>query len=540
MTGTGGASGTRLHPLSIPYRAGTRIVEFGWALVLALFGASSGLVASYRWYAIGAVALLVLAVLAYQVAEYRRFQYALTAETLDIDSGVLSRREREIPLGRVQNVDVSQNVVQRVLGIATVNVETAGGGETEAVLACVSTEEAERLQREIRRRKRALEGDGDEETEAGEPEPTGAETPDEVVFELDDRSLFLVSVLSFDPRLASVVFGAQPFIWPVLAPMLESVVSGLSLAVLVLAAAAVTLVGVVLLWTASAARTFARYYGFRLTRDGDDLRYERGLLQRYSGTIPLEKLQTLVVTENVLMRRYGYAALRVETAGYAPGSGSSGGSATVVPLADREAVFALGQRLEPFEVPEFERPPARARRRYLGRYALAVAGLLAVTTLVDQFVVAYPLWWTPALLFALVPVAAHYKYVNLGYAATENHAFARRGFFARHTHVVPYYRVQTVVRRATVFQRRWGLADVVVDTAGSGGGTSGDAVVQDIDAERAAGLADGVADRLRTALRERVRARRERNKQKRNGRERREDGRERTDQGGVSERDDAA
>jgi len=39
-------------------------------------------------------------------------------------------------------------------------------------------------------------------------------------------------------------------------------------------------------WIVSAILTFTRYYGFRLTRADDELYYERGLLQRYSGTIP--------------------------------------------------------------------------------------------------------------------------------------------------------------------------------------------------------------------------------------------------------------
>jgi len=54
-----------------------------------------------------------------------------------------------------------------------------------------------------------------------------------------------------------------------------------------------------------------------------------------------------------------------------------------------------------------------------------------------------------------------------------------------------------------VFQRRRGLASLVVDTAGSSGLTNRQPRALDIDAERAADLRETVADRLQTAVQRR-------------------------------------
>jgi len=64
------------------------------------------------------------------------------------------------------------------------------------------------------------------------------------------------------------------------------------------------------------------YYGFRLSRAGDELRYERGLFRRYSGSIPTEKVQALRIADNPAKRAL-YASLSIETAGYAPGQGAN-------------------------------------------------------------------------------------------------------------------------------------------------------------------------------------------------------------------------
>ncbi len=79
------------------------------------------------------------------------------------------------------------------------------------------------------------------------------------------------------------------------------------------------------------------------------------------------------------MRRFGYATLAVETAGYSGGNQQST-QGVAVPLAPREEVYELARDIEPFGDLDFDRPPKRARRRYLARFSLAAAGLTASPT----------------------------------------------------------------------------------------------------------------------------------------------------------------
>ena len=156
----------KLSPLSVPYR----VLERGGSLLVAaafiVFSGGSmldGLAGPLTLFALLGVGVLLL--VGYEVAYYQRYEYELTADTFDIHSGVFARRDREIPLRRIQNVDISRNVVQRVLGLAAVDFETAGGSETEASLRFVSFEEAKRLQREVPRLKRSTAGEEPEEPE---------------------------------------------------------------------------------------------------------------------------------------------------------------------------------------------------------------------------------------------------------------------------------------------------------------------------------------------------------------------------------------
>ena len=490
----------KLHPATIPYRALSKVVAVVSALLfvgpsIASFAADYGLLVV----PLGVLAIVL--VIGYEVAYYRRFTITLTDDVLEVYSGVFARQEREIPYRRIQNVDVSRNVVQRLLDIAPVKVETAGGGETEAVLRFVSDGDAELLQAELRSRKRQVTAEATAEGEPVEPET-------EVLFELDDRGLVRLSLLSFDVR----VFGLLFFIASIVGPFAGSIISGFEGIVL----AAVILVGALLLtlllWGVGAASTYVQYYGFRLTRVDDDLRYERGLLQRYDGTIPLEKVQAFAVEEHVLMRQFDFAALAVQTAGYAPGQGPSRGSEAAVPLATRQEVIDLATRIDP-DTPftedmreAFTRPPERARTRYTIRYSLAALGFAGAGAILSLSIQSWP-WYVLFVLLGVAPFLARATHRNRGWRLGDEFVITENGFWKRTTHAVPYDRVQTVIDKRGVFQRRWGLATLYADTASSASLGGQDPAAVDVPMEDADEFRTSLAGRVFTAIRRTTRGR---------------------------------
>lgn len=484
----------RLSPLSVPYRA---LQKGGSLLITALFVLSAGMGAQFGAFAF--LALLVgsgVVTLSYEYAYYRRFEYELSDDTLDIRSGVFGRREREIPYRRIQNVDVSRNVVQRLFGIAAVDVETAGGSSTEAVIRYVSAAEAERLQREVRRRKRGV-----------APAAGADEEAVESLFELAPRELALVGALSFDPRVPGALVALLSGSVPIVSGLIPN---GASALLLTLGGVVAVAVVVFISWVVGVVRAVVNYYGFRLVRSGEELRYERGLLRRYSGAIPLDKVQAVSVEDNPLMRRFGYATLAIETAGYAPGQAGGTGSQAAVPLADADRVRRLANELEPFGEPAFERPPKRIRRRYAFRYLLGLGAFVAALYAVDAVVGFDVGWYYPLAAAPLVLPAAHYKWKHRGVWLGKEHVVTRNGFWSRSTKVVPYYRVQNIIDTRTVFQRRWQVATVVVDTAGSRSVFSAEAAAVDVDERRADELRAELNDRLRASLAERRERRRRR------------------------------
>lgn len=484
---------SQLHPLSIPYGIAQSVLGY-IPLVFFIAIASgpalgSGGIALWGFVTFAGIAGLT----AWQVAYYRRFEYETTPDTFDIRSGVISRRNREIPYRRVQNVDISRNVVQRAFEISELRIETAGGGETEAILRYVGYEEAKRLQNELRRRKRA---------ESAEQDPEKTEEDEQLLYAITPEDLTVLALASFDLRLASFLSVLLSIAGP---PVLIQLLTDLPISPFLVIGAVIVLI-VVASALLSGINAVLSTYGFRLTQSGDELRYERGLIQRFDGSIPLDKVQLLVFRENLLKRLLGYSTLVVETAGYAPGQGSGAGSESAVPIARREKTTRIARDIEPFDEIEITRPPKRARYRYAIRYLIVLAILVGIVY-AGTLALGFEMYWY-ALFFGvpLAPVAAHYKWKSRGYFVGADHVVTRKGFWHQTIRVVPYYRIQNAIETQTVLQKRWRLASVLIDTAGTGSLVGGDARAIDLDDEEATELRETVATRLQDSLLKRKKA----------------------------------
>jgi uncharacterized membrane protein YdbT with pleckstrin-like domain len=66
-------------------------------------------------------------------------KYVITDRRLYIRRGIVSRREQQTQLSRVQNVNTSQSAFQRLLAVGTVDFDTAAGDDYDFQFAGVAS-----------------------------------------------------------------------------------------------------------------------------------------------------------------------------------------------------------------------------------------------------------------------------------------------------------------------------------------------------------------------------------------------------------------
>jgi putative membrane protein len=416
------------------------------------------------------------------VARYLSFRMHYEGTELVIRSGIIFRNERHVPYARIQNLDAIRNVAHRVLGVTEVRVETGGGQTPEATISVLHETVFEEMRRRI------FEG----RTRAGQPDVQQVAAPDDgaaavespTLLHLPLRELFLNGLL--DNRGSILVatgfgvlweLGLGPMVWDrlasgwfapgILRDTVRTVATGRFPSFGRIAVIVVGIVGLLLcvrvlsmIWSAM------RLYEFRLSRVGEDLRTEYGLLTRVTATIPLRRVQTMTIREAPLQRLAERMSVRVETAGghVAPNMPKQPRE-WLAPIIRRTAVPALVREVLPgLELDALDWQPLHPRAFRRAVKPAVLVALLPGLPLVFWFgwsgLLALP--FTVAWLCVLTWM--HVRHTQ--WAANEDTVALRSGWLWRHVVVVPAGKIQVVGCVESPFDRRHAMASVRVDTAG--------------------------------------------------------------------------
>ena len=161
--------------------------------------------------------------------------------------------------------------------------------------------------------------------------------------------------------------------------------------------------------------------------------------------------------------------------------------------------------------------PATGFLAYLKLWFWIVCVLIDLAIVVGWFVLLVFVWWLalilllPALAIAIIPdilayVGIHLRYDTTWYVMTDRSLRIRRGVWTIHETTITFENVQNLKVTQGPVQRYFGIAQLMVETAGSGGGGGGDGSQQGAAAANR-GIIEGVADaqRLRDMILPRVR-----------------------------------
>jgi putative membrane protein len=429
----------RLHVAAIAVggvRSGLQLA--GSLLVLAIVqGRAPGFAAAMAAAGIGLTSAL-------SWITWRHKTYWLDDIALHYRSGVFTPDEKLVPRARVQGVDTVTGPVQRLFGVVELRVQVPGASDSdEIVLPAVTHDEAARLRQAL-----------------GQAAPA---EPDARI-RLGRRGLLLAALTS--PQISVAVSAVAGFY-----ALFDNVVdvekdgggllSQLKSPGAIALAVAVVLGAAYLLSFLAAVVVFA---GFEVERDAQVLRIRRGLLERRAQSIPLERVDGVVIVEGLARGPLGLAALRLETAAH---GGEQAVARTLLPLVRRAAAEAVIAQLVPglaVEPGELERPPRRALRRFVLPQALTGAALGAVP-LALWTSAAWPALPALALLGAAMGVR---DYRGTGVRLADNVVVVREVHIARRTLLARRHRLQEHALLRTHLQERASLADLRV-TVGSGG-----------------------------------------------------------------------
>ncbi len=337
----------RLHPLTPLARSG-RVVP---ALVLGFVissahtngGKSSG--QGYILIAFGVISAVV-GFIHWMVTRWR-----IEGDTLRIETGLIRRDSRRLPLARIQAVDIFRPLLARVLGISELRIRLAGSGSTDGKLAYLAESEAIAVRGILLGQRH-------------EPDGVTIDTPERPMATVTTGRLVgsvLLSVVSI------VLIGTVGTLLVLdhFAPRAATAAAGV-LAVYLFSFASV-------MW-----RRLSGQYHFEAVEAPEGLRIRRGLLQTVSETIPYGRIQAVRQVQPFLWRPLGWCRLEVDIAGATRrnqrGEGTGVVRKSLLPVGTRHDSWHMIVRLLGGPAPDRTPPPRKARLKAPLSYHFLSAG----------------------------------------------------------------------------------------------------------------------------------------------------------------------
>lgn len=421
-------------------------------LIILVFGQNE----IRRWFLFALPVILLLYVL-YIIVYWLRYVYYIQDDELHLEFGIFVKKKRFISFGRVQSIQVSAGVIQRIFGLVKLQVETAGGGDkAELVLPAISKKRAEEL-RYILESKRPIPAQKCQETE---DQHTGE------IFRLSTRDLFILS--STSNSIGVVLVGLLVIfsqleeifpdlnIWNIIGDYVTEI-AGKTITTIIL----VVLVIFLLAWILSLLGNFIKFGGFELIRMDNNIKINRGLMEKKQLTIPIKKIQAVRVVENVLRQPFGMVSIQVVSISNA---GERGESSVLFPIIPhRQVEEFLEQVLPEFAVPlETKQLPIRSRIRYI---LINLIPAFLVTILAMFFL---PYGWFALLLWPLAVWLGFIQYRDAGFNIQNNKLLISSRALGKVTTIVPRQRIQSLAVSNTYFQIKRKLTTLhVVIASGS-------------------------------------------------------------------------
>ncbi|MCL2785147.1 MAG: PH domain-containing protein [Propionibacteriaceae bacterium] len=303
----------RLHPATPWLR--------GWAVLVAIVG----LLINRMWNDLrqaidsgGAQVLMLILVIvililgvvgAYNFIWWRMAKFCIGTETVELYTGILSRRYRKLRLDQLEAVDVVRPVVARIFGLAELKLEAAGGADSNLTLTYLTTAHAEAVRAEVLQRKLGA---------SPESAPKAA-----------------TNLPQTAPQLFKV-----PRAWTIKSYLLSSNpwVTGASTAVVIVISSVFDLWGGYVLMLPllfGMVRTFWTYLITEMDFTGfvhpNGIHLTHGLATRVNQSIPANRIQAIQLRQRLLWRSHDWWRVELNVAGY---GNETSNRALLVPVAD--------------------------------------------------------------------------------------------------------------------------------------------------------------------------------------------------------------
>ncbi len=421
------------------------------------------------WYFLGfGIIPLALAfgVLAY--FQHRNFTFHVRGDELIIHKGVLVKDRIVVDVDRIQSIQITENIVQRMLGLVALKVDTAGSKGNELEIPALERPKANEL-KALLYQKKAAQNVGEEAREEGAtPADPFAEAEGETLVKLGVFDLLLVGLTENHLRTGLI---AVAFVFGTMSQYQELIERYFSDSVDEYAQQAINagitlILSAIILFTVlsviiSLVRTVLRFYNLKAVLKSQAVEISTGLLKRNEFRVPIRKVQFVLWQTNPLRRAVGYESATLKPSN-SVGEVANKQSIEIPALKKAEsAMLATG-------IFENYMPPVNEIHADAAAYARLAAIISSLILLPALGLIYWFHGYSAFLLLIPILLITSLAYI---YGRTvriffdQDYVLIKKGWAFTSRAVLPSFKIQALSRKDNVFLARRNLCHISFYTA---------------------------------------------------------------------------
>lgn len=442
---------------------------FNAALALALPAlAGWGWNNNFTYIGLGAL-LIFIGFYAYR--QYKNFYFLVDDGKFIIHKGVFRKDELSVPFARIQTVNIKQNIIQQILNVVALEVETAGSAKQEVEIPSLSRSYAEALKSYLLEEKQATVAEQNLGAENGEGVPIREAQITEkgqLLLQLGLVDILKVGLTENHLRTGLVALAVlwsyfsqyQNYLEDQLGDTIAEVETAMQSLVFIIPILVLTFVLISVLL--SLGRSFLRYFDLKMYLSQTGLTISSGLLKKQENVVPANKIQYISWRSNPLRKLLRFESLSIHQASSAEENKKQ---MLQVPGCKTDQIESINEAFFPEYFALTDAPEIRPQEQFKVRLLLFFA---AVPTLI----LAVFLWfWQPWLLvalpiFTLVSVFCWIQYAKRFWVQIGSELLViHRGYVFPQQMLLKKFKLQGVSVSQSFFQKRHQLVSLSLFTA---------------------------------------------------------------------------
>ncbi len=389
------------------------------------------------------------------ILTYRHFKFHITTTNFYLTKGILKKENTVIPKATIQNIYIKQNIIQQLINVVALNVETAGDETTEIEIKALSKVQAAQLKQEL------LVNNTPKTSANNDAQPTVFHKPSAKKIILEGFALnhfktfgVIITVLySFFQQnrhyIENLKLEDKVKHWYLID---DNVFFKISFFVIL---------SVIITILISAGKTFFVNYNLSVVEKNNNLEIKKGLLKKTHLSLTPSRIQNIDIITNRLRKYLDLYTIAIKQA------------MTDKKTKDNFSIIALNKtQIHAFldkiyanynsqNTTGLQKPEPYYVRLLILFMSLIVLGIniIAFLVLKEQF------WVVNTFLLPFAFFYIYIKYKKIYYCISDNYITVGSGLIDTKTEITAHHKIQMVRYSQSMFQKLKNIASVKIYTA---------------------------------------------------------------------------